>query len=375
MNLITQYINAVKLTIHRNQIYTPKQPSYILVLALMITSVTIVMVSSLFYRSLLHYQRARYSYTKEQTRILARSGIECALGQLNSIYKRPLQTSSAKATNNLNDGAQNAPKKEQSPEQAKKELSPRKKRADKLLKLLNRWQTFELKDGREGVDATIKLYIACENGKINLNKMYDFTKQQFIKQGDFEAAALLQLIFANIRQFTNQKDLFPKLSKFFKKQKHTLIDTTSLFSDKDLRALGTHYAVNPESQKKQLYFSDLFTLDTDSLVIDPLFLSSSLALAFGFKTNRIKNTQEFLSKVPDKVDWSQDWDTLLQPIYGKKYENIPEPLKGALGSQFEPNVFSVVSYAIVGEIAQKMYAILHKDRKTNRFIIKKFYWL
>lgn len=371
--------DAIKqfLTLRKQTKYSSKQAAnshgYILVLALMITSVTVAMVSSLFYRSLLHYQRARYTYNKEQARILARSGIECALGQLNGIFKRPpQQKKQAPGQEQKKPEPKEQPNKQDS---GKKELSPRKQRTDKLLKLLNRWQTFELKDSKEGIDATIKLYVACESGKININKMYDFSKKQFVKQGEFEASALLQLIFGNITQFTQKKDLFPKLSKFLKKQKFNLPDATSLFTDKDLRILGNNYAPDIEAQKKQLYFSDLFTIDSDSLVIDPLFLSSSLAIAVGFKTNKIKNTQEFLSKVPDKIDWSRDWDTILQPIYGKKYENIPEPLKNAIGSQFEPNVFSVVSYARVGEITQKMYAILHKDRKTNRFIIKKFYWL
>ena len=294
---------------------------------------------------------------------MARSGVECALGQLNSIFKRSPQQQKKPI-----------PKEPalKTQDSDKKELSPRKQRIEKLLKLLNRWQTFELKDSKEGIDATIKLYIACESSKININKMYDFSKQQFVKQGEFEATALLQLIFNNIKEFTQQKDLFPRFSKFLKKRTFNLPDATSLFSDKDLRMLGAHYAPDPEAQRKQIYFSDLFTIDSDSLVIDPLFLSSSLALAMGFKNNKIKNTKEFLEKVPDKIDWTRDWDILLQPIYGKKFENIPQPIKNSIGSQFEPNVFSVVSYAELAKSRKKCTLFSTKTGKQIGLLLKSF---
>jgi hypothetical protein len=100
-----------------------------------------------------------------------------------------------------------------------------------------------------------------------------------------------------------------------------------------------------------------------------------MATILRFKRQPVKNVTEFIKKLSDQIDWQQEWDKILGPIYGKEYKAVPDQLKPLLSSQFEPTIFSVVSYATVGEVTQKMYAILQKDRTANHYIIKKLYWI
>jgi len=50
-----------------------------------------------------------------------------------------------------------------------------------LLPHLNRWQTFHLTKDIDGVDGTIYICISSEDGKLNINKAFDFDKNE-IKQ-------------------------------------------------------------------------------------------------------------------------------------------------------------------------------------------------
>lgn len=61
---------------------------------------------------------------------------------------------------------------------------------------LHQWQTFKLKEGVEGIDATIRICLSCEEGKINLNNIYDFKEKKF----NNGAEKFLQDIFGRIEK-------------------------------------------------------------------------------------------------------------------------------------------------------------------------------
>ncbi len=348
---------------------TKNSSGYILVLALMLTSISVVLVTSVFYSSITHYGYARRFVVRQQAAVLASSGVEIAIARLNAVYKKKEQQPKQQK-------AEAADQKTEKGEagQAPEPQNQRKARIGKLLGLLNRWQTFTLTQEREGIDGTLKVYIAAEQGKLNINKLFNFDQRAFIKQGKFEASALFKWIFGAMTRFTNNKDIFSAFASWLKNRKQPLDDVTELLQDKTLSVLNSITFAAPDEQK-QVYLTDLFTLETDKLTIDPLFFSNSMATLLKFKRQPLKNMAEFIKKLPDQIDWQKEWDKILVPIYGKEYKAVPDQLKPLLSSQFEPTIFSVVSYATVGEVTQKMYAILQKDRTTNNYTIKKLYWI
>jgi hypothetical protein len=82
-----------------------------------------------------------------------------------------------------------------------------------------------------------------------------------------------------------------------------------------------------------------------------------------------------------EAKWDQDWDKMLAPLYGKKFDALPKFIKLLLVTKFGPTVFSVLSYGKVGEVTQRFLAIIEKgepsDKKDGRatVTIKKLYWL
>ena len=349
---------------------------YIIPLALMITSVSVVLVTSIFYSSITHYAFARRFVERQQAAVLARSGIEVAVAQLTAFEKQAEQKQKDQKQ-------QEQVKKEGQADQAaagekQEQVSPKKARLAKLLGTVNRWQTFTFTEGREGLDGTLKVYIAAERGKLNLNKLYNFKEHTFIKQNQFDAAALMKWLFPAVQRFTGGKDLYSGLSTWLKARRSQLNELTELLADKQLSSLNAFVFLEPtdkKDDKKQIYLTDLFTIDSDKLTIDPLFFSQSMARVLGLKREPIKNINAFIKNLPEQLEWQTAWDKVLAPVYGKEYRALPDTLKPLLNSQFEPIVFSVVSYATVGETTQKMYAIVHKDRTTTSYSIKKLYWL
>ena len=50
---------------------------------------------------------------------------------------------------------------------------------ERVLPNINRWQIFELKEEIDGIDGEVKICISCEDGKIDINKAFDFKKGKF----------------------------------------------------------------------------------------------------------------------------------------------------------------------------------------------------
>ena len=69
------------------------------------------------------------------------------------------------------------------------------------------------------------------------------------------------------------------------------------------------------------------------------------------------------------MNWEQDWDSILSPIYGKKYAALGKEITELFANEFEATAFSVVSYCSVGSVTQKMYAVLELAGSPRRYIL------
>src|SRR5579859_3407887 len=137
------------------------KPGYILVLTLMILAIAIVITTQLFNQGTVHSVYANTVVEREKAKQLALGGIQVAMSVLT-----PKESSEQKT----DETAQAEPKDE------------KRSQLKKLLPALNRWLTFDLKEDIDGIDGQLKICISCEQGKLNLNTIYDFKKKKFVGQ-------------------------------------------------------------------------------------------------------------------------------------------------------------------------------------------------
>ena len=98
--------------------------------------------------------------------------------------------------------------------------------------------------------------------------------------------------------------------------------------------------------------------------------------------NQMKATvQGWLKNFKPSMNWAQEWNKVLQPMYGIEYQRLLKGIDAVFETSFDPKLFSVVSYGVVGQVTQRAYAIVERIRKTVKnktwydVRIKKFYWI
>ena len=85
-----------------------------------------------------------------------------------------------------------------------------------------------------------------------------------------------------------------------------------------------------------------------------------------------------VEKVQSKMNWPASWDTLLAPIYGKKFAQLDQQLMTLFGAVGGARTFSVVCYGKFGEQSQGVCALLQRRLgKDNRafYVIRRLYWI
>ena len=377
-----------------------KQPGYILLLTIMILSISTIVVTQIFFQARLYNAFIPLMTEKEKARQLALSGVSIAIAQL-SLHDahfekqkdQKLGSSSAKATE---DG-----KPEEKKDAAKEGVEHAKNLLRTVLSVQGRWQTFVLKHDVDGIDAQLSVCITCEDGKLNVNSLYDFEKHAFKKIAQASPEELFKQLGEASKPFTDNKNMFEPIQDFLKKQQDPLVDATQLLQGKALEDFKEHLFYIPskppvpveedlkeekeEEKKPKIFLADLFTISTDSHRINPWVLSSSLQLLFKIKPREVGNEKDFEKEIDelvdkvsiDKVSWQKDWDTYLKPLYKVDFESLPKELIPFLSTKFEPRQFSVLCYGKVGRITQKLLVILERTAtgEGESFSMKKIYWL
>jgi len=269
----------------------------------------------------------------------------------------------------------------------------------KILPILNSWQSFKLTKKNDGITGSIKICIGCEEGKIDINQLFDFQKKQFINEGaqQKDYKKIMQKFFAMIKEVVGGDNLFKTFEKFLKGRKNKLYDPTELLTIKEFERFNKNIFYTPDdivsSEKKEVkqivYLQDIFTLWSGTREFNPWLLSHSLKVLLGLKTDaktigtkKEKKLQETMKQFKLPLTWPNSWDTMLAPLYGKKFDRLPKEVKSLITTKFEPKVFSVLSYGTVGDVTQKLFIILERKKSSSdgddvavEFSTKKFYWL
>ncbi len=364
---------------------TSKQ-GFVIPLVLMLIAVAMVIITGIYQKGSLFVPFTATMMKRERAKLLALSGVQVAMSQLAVVgvsqdEKKTGEGGPAATDTMLRTDAKAPPSREV------QFLSD-------LLPLLNQWQTFPLKEAVDGIDGKIEIAIACEQGKIDLNGIYDFSKKLFRgeneSRGDWKK--IMQAIFGRIRKTMGiSANLFEAFEKFMKERQYRVNDATELLTlDAFHEFAGNEFYKPSQGQQKDrpLYLLDIFTVYSNRPTLQPWFFSSSIRTALEMKPaqfadNKQKKTvvQGWLKNFQPSMNWEQDWNKVFQPMYGIDYQRLPKGIDAVFETSFDPRLFSVVSYGVVGDVTQRAYAIVERIRRTIKnktwydLKIKKFYWI
>lgn len=339
----------------KRMVYHSRKSGYALVLAILIIGVITTLIASVVNKVIVFGRLGNVLVEREQARILAMSGLQIAIAQL-SDDPQAVQS--------------------QAKSGADKQPSELGRTLKKVMPLINRWQMFTCTEEKEGVDGSCELYIACEHGKISINRLYDFENKKFIKNDKLDGYKVLQIASEKVPQ---GKELAEGIAAMFKERGRPLQDVTEIFKDKKFKKLAAY--VFPSSGQA-VTLLDLFTVETTKPFVQPWFLSKSLNTVLGFKNQdtvekaALDTLFEKGKSLPNTTAWQQNWDTYLAPIYGKQYSTIVPEIRALFNEEFEIPNFSVISYGKFGKVVVKAYAVLQKkEDKTVSYCVKKIYWI
>jgi len=334
-------------------------------------SLITLLVSKVFSQATVHAPYMRNAIDQQKAEMLAFSGLSIATSQLL-----------------LADAPDEQEQKDDQKE--KQQISPEVRFLKHVLSVLNRWQQFTLNEKQDGVNGQIALCIGCEDGKLDINAVYDFKQKKFVgegsPQGDYKKG--LQELFGLIEKFTGGKGMFEALEKFFKERSYPLNDATELLVLDEFSYFKRAAFYEPtelvKDQQPRLCLTDLFTVFTAKPKVEPWLFSDAYYTLFALNRPTVKEEQEALESLlkgfKQTSNWPQEWNTLLKPRYGKDFATLPKSAGFFLSSKFEPKIFSVLSYGKIGQVTQKILAVFEKERATEKhpfptMTIKKIYRL
>ena len=88
---------------------------------------------------------------------------------------------------------------------------------------------------------------------------------------------------------------------------------------------------------------------------------------------RKEQAATWVKNFKERANWQQDWTIMLMPVYGKELRTLPKHIDSMLSTNFAPRFFSVLAEGKVGDITQRMYAILERNKRDDTNICDEFY--
>lgn len=344
---------------------------YILMLSLLIMAIIVLLVTQLSQQASVQHFFSRTVEYREKARVLAWSGIQLAFDQLGVPKEEPKKEEAAN----------------QKPNQKAETPNPLLVMLKKILPSLNTQQSFLLKQEVDGVEGQIGFCITVEDGKLDVNKIFDFQKKRFINDDTKKA---VQALFAALKSFT-QKDLFAPFEKFLKQRTTPLTDVTELLEIKEFQdqfANAVFYIPPPETQesdkreKRTIFLTDIFTINGSNSRLNIWVLSDSIAALLGLQRADTRTSQARKKEVEELIKGIKQvepkvetmWDQYLKKLYGKDFKTLAKAVNPILQSSLSFRYFTVLSYGTVGAVTQQL-AVLIERINDMEFLIKKVYWL
>ena len=184
---------------------------FILLLAILLLSLMTVIVTKVFYRASGAVPFIHTSLKRDQSKLLAFGGVQLAMSALAS--------------------------KSYEQEEYLTQTFPN----------LNDWHKIQLKAEADGIEGEINFCITCEQGKLNLNQLYDFEKHVFPEK---QRKALVE-IFAKTNLL--KPGFIVELEEFLRTKSGPLADLSELLQSPKIAELfkdQIYYAPSKENQTK-----------------------------------------------------------------------------------------------------------------------------
>lgn len=259
---------------------------------------------------------------------------------------------------------------------------------EKVLPVINKKQKLELTLQKDGVQASIEMMLFCENGKININSLYNIVDKKFYDEGfpKKDKKVFAAWLFDQIAKITGRPSLLNPFVQYMEKQKAPLNDVTQLLSIPEFAQCfqdAIFYEVDEQKEqditkeeKAKIYLTDIFTAVSDEDTLQPWLLSPSVCVLLGEQEKEKKDTdgsdskgdKAALAQFKNKANWAADWDTTLQKIYGISYAQIPNQIRLMLTPEFQVNIFSLLLQVKIGQTKAKIYAFLKQRILPNKDI-------
>ena len=332
-----------------------KQPGFILIFAFVFLALITLLTEQLLRGVFVGTSFIKAMHEREHAKLAVYSGLNLALAQLSEHdYTLDSQATTPAGT---------APVKKTDGNQTEVQLF-----LQNILPHLNRWQVFDLDEKKDSAAMHIKICISCEDGKININEVFDFDKQVMRP----EASSLIKGL--EIRGKVAAGAIYTKLEEFFIQRKKKVHDISEFYEISEFKELDIFYRppeipakkTDKYEANKTVALQDIFTI-WSSGQLDAMMLSDGMCTLLGLRRPLANDAQllkdkfkQLITTFDPAVYANQDelWK-ILEPIYLQK-PRILADMQGLFSKQFGPAVYSVLSYGRVGSVEQRLLAIVKK---------------
>lgn len=348
-----------------------KKPGFILFLLFSILSMCSILLSLYFSQTVVYRQLMTTMITKQRTDRLAIGSVALAKSLLTVDAQK-------KETKKVTPKTPWAPK---TADDAKDNAGDKSKDYETLLKQIfpyfNKQETIQLTEKDDGIDAKISITIQSEQGKLNLNSLYDIEKKKFVDDGKpNDRKKLCIWLFEKIAQTTKTQTLFPAFEKHMSSRKSDFNDVTELLTITEFETVfHDRVFFNFDAPPgENVFLTDIFTVSTEQETINPWLFSYSWCKVLGLKpkptlTDEEKNKIFKISG--DAHDWATDWKSNwenLATLYQKEYKDLAQEIKTILTPLFEVNIFSLQLKANIKETSSTIFTIVRSKKAKNNLI-------
>jgi len=364
-----------------------KNRGYVILLALMLISSAIIIITSGIYNIFNYNRTARLFFNNYQANNLILSYIDFVKSKISLIIEK----------------------------ENKKDIDKLKIEWIKnILKFINKWNNIKIENGKiKDLEIEAKFYISCQEGKININYLYNLfqsnkkekdIKNQEVNNQNREKANQNKENRENNQQINNNSknnkilDFFDKLIK--EKTKVSIKDkfkNSNIYNNiiDDITQLEIdipHFNNQTSSKNLDIYLKDLFSDEykdeyKKNYKINPILFSKSL-IKILFKNNKLKDEID-ISKIEKKIkleyNWQNDWDNILAEIYNIKFNQLDDNIKSILDNKLNINSFLVIISISYLKLKKDLAVVLSKNngiqddsnisKDSIIFEISKIYWL
>lgn len=353
--------------------FSDSREGFVLVTTLMFVALMVILCTRIFEQSSSFCSLGRTVVLREKARHLAIGGVQLALSLVCIDLEKEPKTEK--------DGE---PKKVTQEDAFKKLLS-------NIWPYLNVLRSFELKEKVDGLDGKVGICIVGEDGKINLNHLYNLKEKKLVGiLADKESDKTVDFLSSRIKELSGVKNFPVALSKFLEERDRVLDDSTEVMGDKNFASWKDAIFYSPEvgvGPSKKVYLTDLFTTWSKSGKLNPWVLSRSVLNMIGVEPAKCSSLDEAKKKSKEMAgafkanigDITAEWEEVFAPLYGSCSKEGLEVLKSMLNPKFELQSFSVLSCGEVNGVIQKLFAILERCDSAQegglQFKVAKVYWL